>query len=84
MGATTEEIALAIDEVSLATGAALGGNNLTGDEVFAHLADALGKINLRQLVPQGFNLVPEPSTWIMALLGALALAPLLRRHRRPR
>jgi hypothetical protein len=80
MLATPEETSLAIGEVALATGAALGGNSLTGAEIFAHASDALGKINLRELMPSGFNLVPEPSTWLMGMLGTLALVPILRRR----
>lgn len=71
--ATPTEIANAIQEVSLATGTTLDADALSGAHVLDSLADALGQINVNEMLPTDFQVVPEPTTLTLALVGALGL-----------
>lgn len=58
IGATAEEMTLAIAEVELMTGNSLTNADLTGAALFGRLEEALGEVNIRELLPPDF----EPST----------------------
>ena len=59
INATPQEISSAIDEVSLVTGSTITDADLSGSLIFGEVATALGKIELSQLLPEGFTPVPE-------------------------
>ena len=55
LGATEEEMTLAIAEVELMTGNSLTDADLTGAVIFARLDEALGKVDIRELLPPSFE-----------------------------
>lgn len=90
MNASPEEMALAIAEVELMTGNSLTNGDLTGAVIFDRLDEALGKVNIQELLPAEFGsggpttsvpLIGE--TGMAILLGCLVLSGLfLTRMRR--
>ena len=37
--------------------------------IFQHYAEALGEVDIRELLPTNFVPVPEPSTWLLMIAG---------------
>lgn len=84
MNASPEEMALAIAEVELMTGNSLTNADLTGAVIFDRLDEALGKVDIQELLPAEFvsggpnasvPLIGE--TGVAILLGCLVLSGLL-------
>ena len=82
--ATPLELSLAQAEVGLATLTHVPSTGVTGANIFQGMADSLGEVNLAQLLPTSFTLlpVPEPSSDGMVLSGLIAGAYCARRRAR--
>jgi len=78
MHATSEEMSNAILEVSFVTGDTITDSDLTGAVIFDRYASALGEVDIREMLPPDFTVVPEPATICLLGLGTLTL----RRRRR--
>ncbi len=70
MNATSLEINLAIGEVSLMTGNFLGPQ-ISGATIFSDLSWSLGQVNLRELLPGDFVLVPTPGSVALLCFGGI-------------
>lgn len=84
MNATPREMELAILEVELVDGSTIDDTDLRGAVIFGRYADAFGKVDLRELLPSGFEpVVPLPATaWMgLALLAVTGVAGKIRRKR---
>lgn len=71
--ATTQETNLALAEVALVTGATLTDQDLKGSVIFDRLSTALGKVDIRELLPAGFAPVSDPNALPMLSPGSLIL-----------
>ena len=86
MRATSREMELAILEVTLVDGSTIDDADLSGAVIFDRYADAFGKVDLRELLPPGFDpipIVPLPAAAWMGL-PLLAVAGVIGKMRRRR
>ena len=86
MGATSREMELAILEVQLVDGSTIDDADLSGAVIFDRYADAFGKVDLRELLPPGFDpipIIPLPAAaWMgLSLLASVGVIGKMRRRR---